>query len=120
MSPSAARLVALACALWLAGAALAAAPATHGIQVRIEPETRRLEGRDSLRFDAPRAATLVLSSRFSLDAVTVDGQRTALKARLDGGFQRIALPAARRIDLRWHGSLAPLDRSLGHRDTLGY
>jgi len=120
MSLPAARLVALICALWLAPAAMAAASATHQIQVRIEPETHRLEGRDSLRFDAPRAATLVLSSRFSLDSVAVDGQRAALKARLDGGLQRIALPAARRIDLLWHGTLAPLDRSLEHRDTLGY
>ena len=120
MSRVVSRFAALICALCLSPTALAATPATHEIRVRIEPETHRLEGRDSLRFDAPRAATLVLSSRFSLDAVTVDGQRTALKARLDGGFQRIALPAARRIDVLWHGTLAPLDRSLAHRDTLGY
>ena len=117
MRSPAARIAALVFALSLAPAAMAAA---HQIQVRIEPETHLLEGRDSLRFNAPRAATLVLASRFSFDSIVVDGQRTALKARLDGGFQRITLPAASRIDLVWHGTLAPLDRSLEHRDTLAY
>jgi len=120
MKSPVARLIALVGALGLASAALAAAPAAHQIQVRIEPETRLLEGRDSLRFDPPHAATLLISSRFSLDSVAVDGQRIEPKARLDGSFQRIALPAARRIDLVWHGTLAPLERSLDHRGTLGY
>lgn len=120
MSPPAARLVALLFALWLAPAAIAAAPAAHRIAVRIEPGTQVLEGRDRISFAAPRAATLVLSSRFSLDSVAVDGRRIEPKARLDAGFQRIALPAARRIDVLWHGTLAPLDRSMDHRGTLTY
>ena len=117
------RLVALICALGLPAAAVSAAPAapaTHDIHVRIEPQTQSLEGRDSISFAAPRAATLVWSSRFRLAALAVDGRRIELAPRLADGFQRISLPAARRIDLAWSGKLAPLDRSMDHRDTLGY
>ena len=113
-------LAAVICALALPAAATAAAPAAYEIKVRIEPDTQVLEGRDRIRFDAPRAATLVLSSRFRIDSLAVDGRRIELAAKLDGGFQRIALPAARRIDLGWSGKLATLDRSLDHRDTLTY
>ena len=123
MSRLAALLAAVTCALALPAAATAAAPvapAAHEIRVRIEPDTQVLEGRDRIRFDAPRAATLVLSSRFRIDSIAVDGRRIELAAKLDGGFQRIVLPAARRIDLGWSGKLALLDRSLDHRDTLTY
>ena len=113
-------LAALICALGLAPAALAAAAPTHRIHVRIEPATQSLEGRDSLRFEAARAATLVLSSRFRIDALAVDGRRIEPVPRLIDGFQRISLPAGRRIDIAWSGRLAPLDRSQDHRDTLTY
>ncbi|MFA5914403.1 MAG: M1 family aminopeptidase [Burkholderiales bacterium] len=117
------RLAALICALALPAAAICAtpaAPATHEIHVRIEPQTQLLEGRDRIRFDAPRAATLVLSSRFRIASLAADGRRIEFAPRLADGFQRISLPAARRIDLAWAGKLAPLDRSLDHRDTLSY
>ena len=120
MNRLAALLAAATCTLLLPAAAASAAPAAHEISVRIEPDTQLLVGHDSLHFDAPRAATLVLSSRFRIDALAIDGQRIERTARLDGGFQRIALPAARRIDLAWSGKLALLDRSLDHRDTLTY
>ncbi|MGP1680529.1 MAG: M1 family metallopeptidase [Burkholderiales bacterium] len=111
---------ALCCALLLATSAIAAVPAAHRMRVRIEPETHDLEGRDSIRFAAPRAATLVLSARFRVDALAVDGRRIDAAPKLAGRFQRIALPASRRVELRWHGTLAALDRSLDHRDTLTY
>jgi hypothetical protein len=120
MTAAALRLAALLCALGAAAAALADAPPVHRIRVRIEPEAQLLTGHDSLRFDAPRAATLLLSTRFRLDALTVDGRRIELAPRLAGGYQRISLPAARRVELRWSGKLARLDRSLDHRGTLSY
>jgi aminopeptidase N len=120
MTRRAAFFAAAICALALPAAAIAAQPAAHQISVRIEPDTQFLEGRDSIRFDAPRAATLVLSARFRVDALAADGQRIKVAGKLAGRFQRIALPAARRIDLRWSGALAPLDRSLDHRGTLAY
>ncbi|MBE0613241.1 MAG: M1 family peptidase [Burkholderiales bacterium] len=101
-------------------AALAAAPAEHALVLRIEPATQILQGRDSISFDAPRAATLVLSPRFRIDALSVDGRAVEPVAKLSGGLQRITLPAARRIEIGWSGSLVALDRSLDHRDTLTY
>ena len=115
------RFAALFCVLLACATASAADPAAHHrMQVRIEPEAQVLEGRDSIEFAAPRAATLLLSARFRVDALAVDGQPIEAVARLAGRFQRIALPAARRVEVRWHGTLAALDRSLDHRDTLTY
>ena len=116
----AARLAALICALLLSPTAIAAAPAAHQIRVRIEPDTHLLEGRDSIRFDTPRAATLVLSARFRIDSLLVDARRIDVRIKSVDGFQRISLPAARRIDLGWSGALAPLARNLDHRGTLTY
>jgi hypothetical protein len=111
-------------ALLFSATAIAAAPAAHQIRVRIEPDSRYLEGRDSIRFDAPRAATLVLSTRFRVDSLALDGQRIEVPGRAAiaaaGRFQRIALPAARRIDFGWSGTLAPLERNIDHRGTLSY
>ena len=120
MTRLAAFFAAVICVLALPAAALASSPADHQISVRIEPDSRFLEGRDSIRFDAPRAATLVLSARFRVHSIAVDGRRIEVEHKPAGKFQRIALPAARRIDLGWSGALAPLDRSLDHRGTLAY
>jgi len=120
MTRLAAFFAAVICALAFPVAALAASPAAHQIRVRIEPDSRFLEGRDSIRFDAPRAATLVLSARFRVDSLLVDARRIEVPPKPDRGFQRIALPAARRIDLRWSGELAPIERNLDHRGTLTY
>ena len=111
---------ALICTLWLSPAAIAGVLPDHQIRVRIEPDTHVLEGRDTIRFDPPRAATLILSSRFRIDSLAVDERRVDVVPKLVDGFQHISPPAARRIDLVWSGTLAPLDRSLDHRDTLTY
>ena len=108
------------CALLLAAEAPAAETADHRITVRIEPETQLLQGQDRISFAAARSATLVLSPRFRIDTLLADGVAVAVTARLSGGLQRIALPAAKRIDLSWSGKLAALDRGLDHRDTLTY
>ena len=111
----------IAAALLLFAAAFAAgALPAHDLSVRIDPQTRRLAGRDRIRLDSPQPVTLLLSARFSVDALTVDGRRLRAPAPPKEGWQRIALPAARRIELRWSGQLAPLDRRLDHRDTLTY
>ncbi|MBE0624688.1 MAG: M1 family peptidase, partial [Burkholderiales bacterium] len=120
MSMPARLYAALVCALLLSPAASAQSTAGHDMQVRIEPAAHVLQGRDSISFDAPRTATLVLSPRFRIDALTADGRPIEATARLSGGLQHFALPAARRIDLSWSGTLAALDRSLDHRDTLTY
>ncbi len=108
------------CALALPAAAIAAPSAFHQIRVRIEPDTRLLQGRDSMRFDTRRAATLVLSARFRVDSLVVDGRRIDIAEKPAGRFRRIVLPAARRIDVHWSGEFAVLDRSLDHRGTLDF
>jgi len=115
-----ARLAALFAALLLAAAASGGAPAAHQIRVRIDPAAHRLDGHDIIRFDAARAASLLLSPRFRIESIAVDGRRISLPAKPDQGFQRIALPAARRIEIRWSGMLAALAQDLDHRQTLAY
>ena len=120
MSKPAALLATLAVMLCVSAAVPAAAPAMHEIHLRLEPETRTLAGRDRISFDAPTAATLVLSTRFHLDSLAVDARRIEVSPALSEGFQRVSLPAGRSIELRWSGQLAALDAGIAHRDTLGY
>ena len=117
--------------LMLAASVAAAAVAVHDLPVhdlwvRIDPQTRLLEGRDTIRFVLPRAVTLVLSPRFKVGSLVVDGRPLRPPEPREQGAQgsealrRIALPAARRVELRWSGTLVALDRSLDYRDALGY
>jgi len=112
------RLAALA-ALVCACAVHAAEPA-HEISVRLDPQSRTLEAHDVIRLEPRRAVTLLLSERFKLDSVALDGRRFQPTPRAAKGFQRIGLPASSRIELHWTGTLAPIDTRLEHRDTLGY
>ncbi len=109
----------LAALVGLPAASFAVAP-LHDISVRIDPQTRAFEGRDRITFDGSHAFTLVLSSRFRVDSLIADGRRLGIRHADAQGRQRIALPAARRIELRWSGELAALDQNLDHRDTLTY
>ena len=113
------RAAAFLAALLCAGLSCAAEPA-HDISVRIDPQTRALRGRDRISLDTARATTLVLASRFRIDSLAVDGRRIRAQPVGAHAFQRITLPAGRRVELRWSGALDPLNRSLEHRDTLGY
>ena len=61
--------------LMLAASVAAAAVPVHDLSVRIDPQTRLLEGRDTIRFDSPRPVTLVLSPRFKVGSLVVDGRR---------------------------------------------
>ncbi|MBI4192964.1 MAG: M1 family peptidase [Betaproteobacteria bacterium] len=110
----------LICVLSLAATGLVAAPASHRISVRVDPQTRLLEGRDTITFDSPRAATLVLSARFRVDTLVADGRRIRAPDKPSARLQRIVLPVARRIVVRWSGTLAALDPSLDHRGVLAY
>jgi aminopeptidase N len=88
--------------------------------VRLDPAARTLDAQDVISLDAPRALTLVLSGRFKLKTLEVDGRRVQPAVRASGGVQRIAVPAGKRIALSWSGALAALDAAMDHRDTLGY
>ena len=111
---------ALACAILFCTTANAADLPAHHMQVRIEPAAHQLKASDRIDFAKPRAATLVLSTRFRIDALKLDGHPVEPAVTLEGKFQRIMLPAAQNIELSWHGTLAAIDRSMDHRDTLTY
>ncbi len=111
---------ALCAACALAVAVAHAAPVAHQIRVRIDPATRTLEGNDSISLDSRRRVALLLSARLHIDTLAIDGRSIAVSADSAAGMQRISLPAARRIDLRWSGMLAPLERNRNHRETLGH
>ena len=107
-------------ALALAAPMGAVAVPMHDIAVRIDPATRLLAGRDVITLDDDAGVTLVLSARFRVESLRVDGRRNGAAWTITGGMQRLRLPRAHRIDVRWRGELAALDRTLEHRDTLTY
>lgn len=111
-------LVTLVAVLVPEASALAGMPPSHEISVSIDPQTRLLEGRDTLNFDSSRGAVLLLSSRFRIASLVVDGRPIEAHAEPVPGLMRITLPAARRVELRWSGTLAALDRNVDHRHTL--
>ena len=114
------RLVALLAVLVLTAPQAVRAVPAHDISVRIDPHARVLQGRDTIRLDAPGPVTLVLSGRFRVSALSVDGAKVRLPEPSQVALQRIVLRSARRIDIRWSGTLAALDRGLDHRDTLTF
>ena len=114
------RLVTLLAALLLTAPAAARAVPAHDLSVRIDPQERTLEGRDTIRLDSAGPVTLLLSGRFRVNSLSVDGRMVRAPGSPREALQRIVLRSARRIDIRWSGALAALDRSLDHRGTLSY
>ncbi|MBI2317154.1 MAG: M1 family peptidase [Betaproteobacteria bacterium] len=115
-SERAAALLALAVAL--ATAASAETAPWHEISLTIDPRTRALEARDTLSFDSARKATLLLAPQFQIKSLAADGRALEPRAETAAGLMRIELPAARRIDLSWSGTLAALERNVEHVQTL--
>jgi hypothetical protein len=109
---------ALVAAFVLAAPAFAGMPPSHEISVTIDPQTRLLEGRDTISFDSPRKAVLLLSPRFRIASLAADGRPMQVHAQTAAGLTRITLPAVRRVELSWGGTLAALDRNVDHRYTL--
>jgi hypothetical protein len=109
-------LVALAAA---AGGALAG-PATLDVAVTLEPATRELRARGTLVVDRS-AIEIALGAQFAVDSISVDAKRIDPTGAVRDGRRVWRLPAAgtaRRVEMEWHGTLAPLDASISHRQTL--
>ena len=119
-------------ARWLGGLALVAAcasaasdsimaaPVAYDITVRIDPATRELSGMSTITFEPGRPVKLILARRFEVEQITVDGKPAAAPRATDSllVWSFGASRTARRIDVRWHGLLEPLDTTLDHRQTL--
>jgi aminopeptidase N len=91
-------------------------------EVRIDPDTRAFAGRGSVVVPAGNARELVLRRDFSVDSLMLNGRPLAPLARTQGDVQAWRLPSSRaeqRVEIAWRGTLAPLDPSIGHRQTLG-
>lgn len=103
-------------------AAAAQAPAVfYRLEVRLDPESRRLSGQAEITFRDGEPFELLLNPRFELAAFRLDGEVARLRRQRVGALDRWSIPAGppiRTLSLAWHGSLAPLPTGLGHRDTL--
>ena len=126
------RVIAVLCSALLTASVTHAATAAdvaaaqaplHDLSVTLDPATRRLEGRDVITLDTRRAVTLLLSERFGIEALQADGKAVAVNATASGSarpgmLRRVSVPAARRIEIQWSGTLAALDTAQDHRATL--
>jgi aminopeptidase N len=109
----------LAGAAAVAGAALAG-PAQIDLAVRIEPERRELHARATLVVDQS-ATEIALARQFDVAAVTIDGRAADPAGTVRDARRVWRLPAAeraRRVGIEWRGTLAALDPSIAHRQTL--
>lgn len=121
MTGGAVRRALAAGAFLLALPAALAAPVHYDISVRIEPASGTLDGRSVIQVDGPGALTLGLSDRFQVRQALVDG-RALGEGHVSNGVRAWRVPAGggkRRIEVAWQGTLARLDTSLSHRQTLG-
>ncbi len=95
----------------------------YDINVRIDPDTRTIEGRNVITVKKPRTINIVLNRQFEVTQALIDGQP------LDGHYQRTEwshlwqisndLRPEQQIEIHWRGELSPLDASLSHEQTLG-
>src|SRR3954469_2396481 len=114
------RLAVLVAAFIYASDAAATDRAAHNISVRIDPQTRAIEGRDTVRLEAPRAITLLLAPGMRIESIVADGYDVRAPSPSAGGGQHIPIPASRRIDVRGHGTLDALEQNPDHRRALTY
>jgi len=95
-------------------------PARLELSVGLDPATRELRARGTVTVDR-NATELALHARFAVESVAVDGRPLDAAGTLRDGRRVWRLPAAgrdRRVTIAWRGTLAPLDGSIAHRDTL--
>jgi len=80
-----------------------------------------MEGRSVIELEMKGPVILGLSERFQVRRALVDGRNLG-SGRVTDGIRAWRVPAngpKRRIEVEWQGTLAPLDTSLSHRQTLG-
>ena len=96
-------------------------PVLASLEVRIDPQTRDLDGTGVWTVPPGESLAIVLADRFDAPRVTVDGQPLAAEPDRNGRRRWRLSPServARRVEIEWHGRLDPLDASLDHRQVL--
>jgi len=91
------------------------------LDLRLDPQTRTLEGRGTWIVAADRPWTMTLAERFTVRRLAVDGRASGMASRPGNGLREWRFPAApraRRIEVHWRGQLEPLDATLDHRAVL--
>ena len=113
-------LAALATVALIATGTAVAAPARFDFTITIDPVARTLLGEGSITLPPGKAATLSLASGFVAETMQLDGRTLPLGTAADRQTWRIdAGTDARVVSVRWSGTLAALDATMQHRDTLG-
>jgi aminopeptidase N len=94
----------------------------YDITVRLEPAEHVLEATARIVVKNEGATTIALARSFSAESVVVDGASLPVRGD-ERGIRRVWSVSARRgghvIEIRWGGTLAPIDLSLDHRGALG-
>jgi hypothetical protein len=91
------------------------------LDLRLDPQTRTLEGRGTWIVAAGRPWTMTLAERFTVRRLAVDGRASGVTSLPGDGLRTWRFPAtprARRIDVHWKGRLEPVDATLDHRAVL--
>jgi aminopeptidase N len=109
---------------WLAAAITPAhAEAVHyDITVQLEPDAHLVEASARIVVKDSAATTAALARSLAADSVVVDGASLNVHGA-ERGDRRVwpvaARPGGHVVEIRWRGTLAPVDLSLDHRGTLG-
>ena len=113
-------LAALATVALIATGTAVAAPARFDFTITIDPVARTLLGEGSITLPPGKAATLSLASGFVAETMQLEGRTLPLGTAADRQTWRVgASTDARVVSVRWSGTLAALDATMQHRDTLG-
>lgn len=98
----------------------------YAIKVTIDPSSRMLSGKSQITLPSTGEFELVLSHRFTVSHLQVNGARVMRQATGSGGMQswRVTIATTEKteqpeITLHWQGELAELDQNLDHAQTLG-
>lgn len=114
------RRILLAAGLLAAASAALAGPARLDVSVSLEPATREFRARGTVTVG--RLATeLALNALFAVESIAADGRPLDPAGTVRDGRRVWRLPAAdrdRRVEIAWRGTLAALEGSISHRDTL--
>lgn len=94
-------------------------PTSHlDLAVAIDPVARSLQGTGMLVVPPGPDRIVVLDRRFEMADLRLDGKALVPASGRSGAWILPAATGARRVALRWHGTLDRVDGSIDHRETL--
>ncbi|MDC8446373.1 MAG: M1 family peptidase [Nitrosomonas sp.] len=94
----------------------------YDIQVRINPETRLLEGKSIIRFNKTRDHVLKLAAQFEVTHAVIDDIPFEPETAEDQAHVwhiPYAILRPYQVEIHWRGKLHALDETLDHEQTLG-